>query len=204
MIFWLKFCMKMALELGKLCAKFGAPSPRRLAVASLNILRCPKMQKFVPLISWLWAVILGFLSYRTILKFCTQVNMFMKNKFSLCASKYTLSWLKKFEMFFKNENAKFWKNSKLDFEKTVYHRPMKFFMQVHVEVKSINAKFYDSGTHSLAYMAKKTFFRIFWAFLGIFWGFLSQKTFLSFDFWAEILHEDGPGAWQVVCKIWGH
>ena len=168
MNFGLKFCMKMALELGKLCAKFGAPSPRRLAVASLNILRCPKMQKFVPLISWLWAVILGFLSYRTIVKFCTQVSMLMKNKFPLCASKYTLSWLKKFEIFFKSINAKFWKYSKLNFEKTVYHRPMKFFMQVHVEVKSINAKFYDSGTHSLAYMAKKPIFRIFGVFFGDF------------------------------------
>ena len=69
-------------------------------------------------------------------------------------------------------------------------------MQVHVEVKSINAKFYDSWTHSLANMAKKPFFRIFWAFLN-------QKTYLSLNFWAEILHEDGPGAWQAVCKIWG-
>ena len=168
MIFWLKFCMKMALELGKLYAKFGATSLMRLAVASLNILKCPKTQKFVPLISWLWAVILGFLSYWTIPKFCTQVSMLMKIKFSICGSKYTLSWLKKFEMFFKNENAKFWKNSKLNFEKTVYHRPMKFFMQAHVEVKSINAKFHDGGTHSLAYMAKKLFFRIFWVF---FWDF---------------------------------
>ena len=91
----------------------------------------------------------------------------------------------------------FEKNSKLNFEKTVYHRPMKFFMQVHVEVKSINAKIHDGGTHSLAYIAKKLFFRVFW-------GFLSQITYLAFDFWSEILHEDGPGAWQAVCKIWGH
>ena len=47
----LKFCMKMALELGKLYAKFGATSLMRLAVASLNILKCPKTQKFEPLIS---------------------------------------------------------------------------------------------------------------------------------------------------------
>ena len=57
--------------------------------------------------------------------------------------------------------ALLWKNSKLYFEKTVYHRPMKFFMQVHVEVKSINAKIHDGGTHSLAYIAKKLFFHIF-------------------------------------------
>ena len=137
---------------------------KRLAVASQNVLRCPKMQNFVPLISWFWAVILGFWSYWTIVKFCTQVNMLMKNKFSKCASKYTLSWLKKSEMYFKNENAKFWKNSKLNLEKKVHHKPTKFFMQEHVEVKSINAKFNDSETHSLAYMAKKPVFCIFWAF----------------------------------------
>ena len=51
LVFGLKFCMKMALELGKLYAKFGATSLMRLAVASLDILKCPKMQKFVPLIS---------------------------------------------------------------------------------------------------------------------------------------------------------
>ena len=71
-------------------------------------------------------------------------------------------------MFFKNEDAKFRKDSKLNFEKTVYHRPMKFFMQAHVEVKSIDAKFYDSGIYSLAYMAKKPFFTIFWVFFGNF------------------------------------
>ena len=123
----------------------------------------------------------------------------MKIKFSICGSKYTLSWLKKFEMFFKNENAKFWKNSKLNFEKTVYHRPMKFFMQAHVEVKSINAKFHDGGTHSLAYMAKKLFFCIFWVF---FLGFLAKKCDLNLAIWLEILHEDAPGIWQLVCKIW--
>ena len=58
----------------------------------------------------------------------------------------------------------FEKNSKLNLEKTVHHKPTKFFMQVHVEVKSINAKFNDSETHSLAYMAKKPVFCIFWAF----------------------------------------
>ena len=55
--------MKMVLELGKLYAKFGATSLMRLAVASLNILRCPKMQKFVPLISRFWAEILGFFEF---------------------------------------------------------------------------------------------------------------------------------------------
>ena len=78
---------------------------------------------------------------------------------------------------------------------------MKFFMQVHVEIKSINAKVHDGGTHSLAYIAKKLFFS---HILGVFWGFLSQKTYFSFDFLAEILHEDGPGALQAVCKTWGY
>ena len=162
---WLKRChmvqnfsQKMALVLGKLCAKFWVTNPRCLAVASQNVLRCPKMQNLLPLISWLWAVILGLLIYWTIVKFCTQVSMFVKNKFSMCGSKYTLSWLKKFEMFFKSVNAKFWK---LNFEKMVYHKPLKFFMQAHVEVKSINAKIHDGGTHSLAYKAEKLFFRIF-------------------------------------------
>ena len=95
----------------------------------------------------------------------------------------------------------FEKNSKMNTEKMVYNRPMKFFMQVHVEVKSINAKFYDGGTHSLAYMAKKT---IFSHFLGVFWGFLTKKCDLNFAIWLKILHEDGLGAWQAVCKIWGH
>ena len=39
----------------------------------------------------------------------------MKNNFSKCASKYTLSWLKKLEMDFKNENAKFFKKLKVEF-----------------------------------------------------------------------------------------
>ena len=142
------FAWRWPWSLASCMQNLGATSPMRLAVASLNILRCPKMQKFVPLISKLWAVILCFLSYQTIAKFCTQVNMLIKKKYSLCASKYTLSWLKKLEMFFKNEDAKFWKNSKLNFEKMVHHWPMKFFMQVHVEVKSINAKIHDGGTHS--------------------------------------------------------
>ena len=41
-------------------------------------------------------------------------------------------------------------------------------MQARVEVKSIDAKFYDSGIYSLAYMAKKPFFTIFWVFFGNF------------------------------------
>ena len=41
-------------------------------------------------------------------------------------------------------------------------------------------------------------------FIGIFFAFLSLETYLSFDFQAEIWHEDGPGAWQAVCKTWGH
>ena len=42
-------------------------------------------------------------------------------------------------------------------------------MQARVEVKSIDAKFYDSGIYSLAYMAKKPFFLPFFGcFLGIF------------------------------------
>ena len=76
---------------------------------------------------------------------------------------------------------------------------MKFFMQAHVDVKSINAKFHDGGTHSLAYVAKKLFFRIFWVF---FLGFLAKKCDLNLAIWLEILHEDAPGAWQLVCKIW--
>ena len=96
LVFGLKFCMKMALELGKVYAKFGATGLTLLAVASLNILRCPKKQKFAPLISWLWAVILGFLSYRTIVKFFTQENMLMGDKFWNLVSHNThyLSWKK--------------------------------------------------------------------------------------------------------------
>ena len=41
----------------------------------------------------------------------------------------------------------------------------------HVEVESIHVKSYDSETHSMADMAKKTFF----AFLGIFWGIFRPK-----------------------------
>ena len=53
----------------------------------------------------------------------------------------------------------------------MYLRPMKFLIQIHVEVKSIHVKSYDSETHSMADMAKKTFF----AFLGIFWGIFRPK-----------------------------
>ena len=76
---------------------------------------------------------------------------------------------------------------------------MKFFMQVHIEVKSINAKFHDSGTYSLAYMAKKTFFL---HFFGVFWVFLTQKCDLNLATGPEILHEDAPGDWRLGCKIW--
>ena len=31
-------------------------------------------------------------------------------------------------------------------------------------------------------------------FIGIFFAFLSLETYLSFDFQAEIWHNDGPGA----------
>ena len=82
--------------------------------------KCPKMSKnakfCTPNIMTLSSNF-EFLSYWTTIKFCTQVNMLMKNKFWKCASKYTLSWSKKLEMCLKNEDAKFWKNSKLNFEK---------------------------------------------------------------------------------------
>ena len=76
---------------------------------------------------------------------------------------------------------------------------MKFFLQVHVEIKSMHAKFYGSETNGLAVMAKKTFFL---HFLGNFWVFLGQKRYLNFAIWSEILHEYAPGDWQLVCKIW--
>ena len=53
--------------------------------------------------------------------------------------------------------------------KTAYLRPMKFLMQVHVEVKSMHAKYFDSEIHSLADIAKKpnlSIFGCFLAFLG--------------------------------------
>ena len=42
--------------------------------------------------------------------------------------------------------------------KTAYLRQMKFLMQVHVEVKSMHAKSFNSEIHSLANMAKKNKF----------------------------------------------
>ena len=53
----------------------------------------------------------------------------------------------------------------------------------------MHAKSHHSETHSLAYMARKTFFFHFW---DIFWRFLSQKTY-ALDVKAEILQKDGPG-----------
>ena len=49
-------------------------------------------------------------------------------------------------------------------KKSVYHRLMKFFMRLHIEVKSRRAKFYGITTHSLAYMDKKHFFAFFGPF----------------------------------------
>ena len=54
--------------------------------------------------------------------------------------------------------------------KTAYLRPMRFLMQVHVEVKSMHAKSFDSEIHSLADMAKKTNFKHIEHFLSIFCG----------------------------------
>ena len=83
--------------------------------------------------------------------------------------------IKKQEICILMKMQNFEKNSKLNCGKSVYLRPMKFLIQIHVEVKSIHVKSYDSETHSMADMAKKTFF----AFLGIFLAFLGQKNLIN-------------------------
>ena len=50
--------------------------------------------------------------------------------------------------------------------KTAYLRPMRFLMQVHVEVKSMHAKYFDSEIHSLADISKKPNLSIFGRFLA--------------------------------------
>ena len=66
---------------------------------------------------------------------------------------------------------------------------LKYVIQIYVEVMSMHAISHDSETHSLAHMAKKTFFFHFWV---IFLGFLSQKTY-TLVVKAENLQKDGPG-----------
>ena len=100
------------------------------------------------------------------------------------------------------KNAKFFKQiQNWILKKMVYHRPMKFFMQVHIEVKSRHAKFHDSVTHSLAYTAEKLFFS---AFFGPFLGIFKQKILLSNWSISWNFPKHRLGAWQAVCKILGH
>ena len=118
-----------------------------------------------------------FLSYWTIVKFCTQVNMLMKNKFSKPISKYTLSWLK-------NKKSVFWWKCEI----------LKKIQNWIVEKRLILGQWNFSYWYMMRWsplmqnlmMVRHIVWKIwlktlFFAFFGHFLGFLGQKTYLAFD-----------------------